>query len=77
MNELWPIPIGAYITGRMGFAQVDVFYEGDVIFRMPIQRVEDAIERYRIEHLVNRLQHVIAVLHEMKPAPKTRIINQN
>ena len=53
-----------YLAGWMSFAQVDVFNERDVIIRMPIQRVEDAIERHRFQHLIDRSQHIQPVLQQ-------------
>jgi len=41
----------------MEFALTDILQKRDVVLRVPIQRVEYDIKRYRIEHFVDGNQH--------------------
>ena len=51
-----------YRTGLVQFALVNVLYEGDVVVRVPVERVEHVVERATLEHFVDWLEHVLAVL---------------
>lgn len=56
----------------MQLAQGNILEERDVIFWMPVERVEDAVERHRIQHMINGVQNVFSTL----PKTKLSVYNQ-
>lgn len=56
-----------YRTGRVDRALLDVIDEGNVVARVPIQRVEHRVEVHRIQELVYRVNHLLGGEKKRKP----------